>query len=180
MAADAGQGFDLGRNLDFLVEQLDALCSIHQNAAEGPDRLVPDKENHALRTPEVVLEMMADTAGIAHAAGRDDDLGRFVLVDGHGFLLADSKLQAGEHQRVNARTDFIPHLFVQIRGVTLQENACRLNGEGAVHIDREIAVPGDKTPCFDLADKIQDLLRPAHSKGGDDHIAAPVQDLLNP
>ena len=39
---------------------------------------------------------------------------------------------------------------------------------------------GDQAPLFDLADEIQNLLRPADGKGGNDHVAAPVQDFLNP
>ena len=58
------------------------------------------------------------------------------------------------------------------------EDAGRFNGQRTVDIDREIAVPFDQAPVFDLPDKIQHLLGAAHRKAGDDHIAATVQGAL--
>ena len=126
-----------------------------------------------------MLQVVADTAGVAHAAGGEDDLGGLVLVDGLGLLLADRQLQAGEHQRVHAGADGLLHLLVQKLGVALEEDGGGLNGQGAVHIHGEIAVAGDQTSLLDLPDEVQHLLGAAHSEGGDHQVAALIQGGLD-
>ena len=72
----------LAAHLDGLAEEFYLLRALHQRTAQGARRLVAHKEHRALRPPEVVLEMVADAPGFAHAAGREDDLGLGVKVDG--------------------------------------------------------------------------------------------------
>ena len=67
---------DLRADGDLLAEHLHALCPLEQVAAQRPGRLEADEHDAALRTPEVVLEVVADAARVAHAGGGDDDLGR--------------------------------------------------------------------------------------------------------
>jgi hypothetical protein len=50
----------------------------------------------------------------------------------------------------------------------------RLDGQRAVHIDRESVMSGDKALFLDLTDKVEDLLGPAHCKGRDHYIALAV------
>ena len=47
-----------------------------------------------------------------------------------------------------------PGILVKAVGVGIFEDAGRLNGKGAVDVDREIAVAGDQTLFFDLTDKV--------------------------
>ena len=126
-----------------------------------------------------MLQVVADTAGVAHAAGGEDHLGGLILVDGLGLLLADSQLQAGEHQRVHAGADGLLHLLIQELGVALEEHGGRLNGHGAVHIDGEISVAGDQAPLLDLPDEVQHFLGAAHGEGGDHQVAALIQGGLD-
>ena len=40
-------------------------------------------------------------------------------------------------------------------------------------------MPRDEAALLDLPDEVKHLLRPAHGKAGDDHVAAPVEGLLD-
>ena len=121
---------------------------------------------------------MADAACLAHAAGRDDDLGHPVGVDHPGLIAGHTDLQPRELDGVDALGQQRPGILVKAVGVGIFEDAGRLNGKGAVDVDREIAMAGDQTLFFDLPDKIEQLLSTAHRKAGDDHIAAPVKGAL--
>ena len=179
MAADAGQGVDLCFYLYGLVEKLDAFRTVHQDSAEGSHRLIADEKHRALRSPEVVLQVMAYTSRITHTAGRDDYLRRLVFIDGDGVLLCDGQFQPGKDQRVDSRPDRPAHVLIQIVRVALQEDPRGLDGERAVHIHREVTVSPDQLALFDLPDKIQNLLCSANREGGDDHVSAAIQGFLD-
>ena len=100
MAADAGKGVDLCFYLYGLVEKLDAFRTVHQDSAQGSHRLIADEKHRALRSPEVVLQVMANAARVAHTAGRDDHLRCLILIDGDGVLLCDGQFQSGKDQWV--------------------------------------------------------------------------------
>ena len=55
----------------------------------------------------------------------------------------------------------------------------RLDGQRAVHIDRESVMSGDKALFLDLTDKVEDLLGPAHCKGRDHNVSVTVQGPLD-
>ena len=54
-----------------------------------------------------------------------------------------------------------------------------LDGQRAVHIDRESVMSGDKPLFLDLTDKVEDLLGSAHRKGRDHDVSATVQGPLD-
>ena len=179
MAAHAGQHVDLGVDADLLIKKPDLFDPVHQQAAERPVRLVADEEDAALRPPEIVLEVVADTPGVAHAARGEDDLGGAVLVDGLGLQLCQRKLQPREEEGVHAVADHGLDVLMQELGVALEKDAGGLGGEGAVHIDGEVAVALDKVELLDLPQEKEHLLRAPHGKAGDDHVAAAVEGLLD-
>lgn len=94
-----------------------------------------------------MLEVVADAACLAHAAGRDDDLGHPVGVDHPGLIAGHADLQPRELDGVDALGQQRPGILVKAVGVGIFEDAGRLNGKGAVDVDREIAVAGDQ-PLF--------------------------------
>ena len=75
MARKARQLTDLCLHVDGLTEQLDIDGTIDQGAPQRSHGLIAHKKDRALRPPQIVLEVVADAACLAHAAGRDDDLG---------------------------------------------------------------------------------------------------------
>ena len=178
MTRKARQLTDLCLHVDGLTEQLDIDGAIDQGAPQRSHGLIAHKKDRALRPPQIVLEVVADAACLAHAAGRDDDLGHPVGVDHPGLIAGHADLQPRELDGVDALGQQRPGILVKAVGVGIFEDAGRLNGKGAVDVDREIAVAGDQPLFFDLPDKVEQLLGTAHRKAGDDHIAAPVKGAL--
>ena len=122
--------------------------------------------------------MVADAARLAHAAGREDDLRHAVRVDHAGFLAGHADPQPRESDGVDALLQQRKGLLVKAVRVGIFKNARCFDGQRAVNVHREVAVPLDKAFFFDLADEVEHLLRAAHRKAGDDHIAAPVEGAL--
>lgn len=58
--------------------------------------MVTDEHNGAFWPPEVVLQMVLDASGLAHAGCGDDYLGAIVEVDGAGFVAGDCELEPME------------------------------------------------------------------------------------
>ena len=137
---------DLGVDLHFLAEQLDFVDAFEQPAAERPGRLVADEQDRAFLAPEVVLEVVADAPGVAHAGGRKDDLGVRVGVDGDRVLLGFADAQAGELQRVLAAAHKVERFLVKAFAVVFAEDGRRFVGQRAVDIDLELAVAFDAPP----------------------------------
>ena len=178
VAGQTGQLADLRPHLDGLAEQFDIGSTFNEGAAQCADGLIAHKEDGTLRPPEVVLEMVADAAGLAHAAGREDDLRLPIGVDHPGFVAGHADPQAGALDGVDALGQQGAGRLVKTVGVGIPEDAGRLDGKRAVDVHREIAVALDQTFFLDLPDKIKQLLRAAHCETGDDHIAAPVEGAL--
>ena len=122
--------------------------------------------------------MVADAARVAHAGGGDDDLGRRVTVDGHGFLFRLADVQTRKLQGVPAALHQGEGFVVVALGKVFPEDRGGFARQRAVHKDREVFVALDTALGLDLADKIQKLLCAAHGKAGDDDIAALVERRL--
>ena len=67
MAADALYLLDVRLHINSLAEQLHLFLALDDASSESSHRLVTGKQNGAFRSPEIMLQMMADTAGVAHA-----------------------------------------------------------------------------------------------------------------
>ena len=78
---------DAGGDLDLVALDADGLGAVDQKAPERSLRLEADQQYGAGPVPQPALEMVADASGIAHAAGRNDDVkpgqlrDRLALVD---------------------------------------------------------------------------------------------------
>ena len=164
---------------DLVAEDLHALGTVVQLAAERADRLITHEQHRALRPPEVILQMVTDAAGVAHAARGEDDFRRFVVVERHGVLFRYGGVQVVKIQRVDAAADECAGLVVEKARVRLQENARGLIGERAVDIHGEVRVAVHHAGVLDLADEIQQLLRAADGERRDDHVAAAVERALD-
>ena len=70
-------------------------------------------------------------------------------------------------------------LLVQIAPQVAAEDGGGLLGQGTVHIHGEIRHGGHQALILDLPDEIQQLLGAAHGKGGDHHVAALAQGLVD-
>ena len=178
VAGHAGQLTDLGLYLDGLTEQLDRVHPFDEGAPQGAHGLKAHEQNGTFRPPQVVLEVVADASGFAHAAGGQDDLGRAVGVDHAGVLAGHADAQPRHVDGVDALFQQSAGLLVKAVGVCIPEDAGGLGGQRAVNVDRKIAVSLDKAFFLDLTQKIQHFLRAAHRKAGHHHVAAPVKGTL--
>jgi len=88
---------DLGPDGDLLAEELHRRDAVDEPPAQAAFRLEAHEDHGTLRPPQVVLQVVADAAGVAHAGGGNDDAGGLVLIEGPGFLAGLGDLQ-GSHQ----------------------------------------------------------------------------------
>ena len=105
---------DAGVDGDLLAEQLHRLGPLQQPPAQGALRLIAHKHHGALGAPQVVLQMVADAPGVAHAGGGDDDLGAAVHVQSLGLLGGLDQGEAGEGEQVVSPLEDLNGLLVQI------------------------------------------------------------------
>ena len=170
---------DLRVHRDVFAEELHGLRAVFQLPAERPLRLIAYEQDDVFLAPQVVFQMVADSARLAHAAGGEYDLGLGVGIDELGFVGGNGQLQSVKPDGVDALFQNGLRLVVKVRGVALQENSRRFHGQRGVHVHREMVVSRHQTPLLDLPDGVEHFLRPPHGKGGDDQIAAPVQRPLD-
>ena len=92
MAAHARELDDVRVHMNLFLEQFHFLRASDQRPSQCTDGLIADEENRTLLPPEVVLQMMLDSACIAHAACGYDDLRGFVEVDGFRLIGCNREL----------------------------------------------------------------------------------------
>ena len=114
--------------------------------------------------------MVADTAGVAHAGGGDDNLGGLVVVEGPGFLGGLGEGEAREGEQVLAPLDDGDGVVVQVALQVAGVNLGGLGGQGGVHIDLEAGQRLDQAVPLDLPQVVQQLLGAAYGEGGDDDV----------
>ena len=152
VAGKPGHLPDLGVDLHILAKQPHLVGALQQGASQRAGGLVAHKQDGAFLTPEVVLEVVADAASIAHARRRDDDLGGGVGIDGNGVLLGLADAQSGEGQRVLPGADQGQGVLVIALAVIFAENGGGAVGQRTVHIDGEPVVAVDAALGLDLPD----------------------------
>ena len=172
MGAESLEIDDFGPDSHLIAKQLHAFRALQQMAAQRAGGLEAHKHHGAFRTPQVIFQVMADAAGIAHAGGGDDDLGRGVRVQLLGLVGGLCQMQAGKIEHVGAVLYQCQRIIVQIAPQVAAEDGGGRLGQRAVHIHIKIGVGLHKALVLNLADEIQQFLRAAHRKGGDYHIAA--------
>ena len=177
--AEAGEVDDLGPDGHVLAEELDTVGPIQQVAAQGARGLEAHEHHGAVGAPEVILQMVADTARVAHTGSGDNDLGGLVHVQQLGLVYRLGQVQTGEAEHMGAVLHQRQSVLVQIAPQIAAENRGGLLGQRAVHVHREVLDGRDQIFVLDLADKVQQLLGAAHGEGGDDHVAALAQRLVD-
>ena len=65
---------------DLFAKQLHTLGPFQQGAAQCALTLKAHEHHGTLRAPQIVLQVVADAARIAHTGGRNNDLGRVVQI----------------------------------------------------------------------------------------------------
>ena len=164
MTREALQDLDLGTDRDRLPENPDFIGAVDNSPAGCSDRLVADKKNGALRTPQVVFQVMLDAARITHAGCRDDDLRLVIRIDCLRLIRRDRQIQTVELQRIDALSDKFHCLVIIALRTLFTEDLRRLNGKRGINIHREIRQLRDQVLFLDLTDEVQHFLCPAYGK----------------
>ena len=92
VAGGAVEHGDLRAHRDVLAEELHGLRAVFQLPAERTLRLIAYEQDDVFLAPKVVLQMVADSARLAHAAGGENDLGLGIGVDELGFVGGNGQL----------------------------------------------------------------------------------------
>ena len=122
---------------------------------------------------------MADTAGVAHTGGGNDDLGCRVHVQHLRFLARLDQVKVREGEHVRAVLDKLERLLIKITVQVAAEHSRRRLGKGRVDVHGEVRRRLDELLILDLADKVQKLLRAAHGERRDDDVAALAERLVD-
>ena len=80
MSGNACQQCHLGVNIDFLAQDLHCFGTVIDDSAQGSVGLISGKKNGVPFIPQVMFQMMPDTASFAHSAGGYDHLGCLVCI----------------------------------------------------------------------------------------------------
>jgi hypothetical protein len=81
MPRNARKLADLCPYFNLFTEELNTVSTVDYSTAGCAYRLVSYEQDGTLFSPQIVLQVMLDASGIAHAAGGDDDLRLFVVID---------------------------------------------------------------------------------------------------
>lgn len=179
VGAEALEIHHLGPDRHVLAEQLHGGHPVQQGPAQGARGLEAHEHHGTVRPPQVILQMVADAARVAHTGGGDDDLGGVVLVQGLGLVHGLRQMQAREVEHMGAVLHQLQSVLVQIAPQIAAENGGGAFGQGTVHVHGEIRHGGHQALILDLPDEIQQLLGAAHGKGGNHHVAALAQSLVD-
>ena len=179
MAADAVQFTDLRSHLDLLTKKLHLIRAFNDGPSQRSHCLITHEENRTFRPPEVVFQMVLDSACLAHAAGGKNHFRIRIKVDIFGIIAGDRGPKAVKTNGVDAFFHQLHGLFIVIVPHMLLEDRRRLQRQRTVHKDLEAVMIFHQMVLLDLSDEIQHLLGPAHGKGRNHQIAAPVKGPLH-
>ena len=123
---------------DLLAEEFDGLGAFQQPPAQRALRLVAHEHHGALAAPQVVLQVVTDTAGITHAGGGDNDLGPGVQVQGLGLVGGLNQSEPREGKQVFSAMEDGDGLFIQVAPQVPGVDLGGLGSQGTVHAHLEV------------------------------------------
>ena len=113
VAADACKGFYPCIHRDLIPVDLHTFCPVKYPSAQGPLSLIPYKEHRGVLLPQVVLQMMADSARLAHSAGRDHHLGALVSIELFRLFNAYVGVEPRENKGILSPFHNLFYLFIK-------------------------------------------------------------------
>jgi len=141
-----------------------------QQGTQRARRLVADQQHGGVAAPEVLLQVMADAPGVAHAAAGHDDGAAGETRDDLAFLHRLGEADVGPAEQVRHLRGVLQQVGV------LQEYLGRLDGERRVeehrHFGQFAAVEEDR-------EVEQQFLRALHGEDRDQQVAAALQRRLH-
>ena len=154
MAAESLNSLNMRLHVDGLAKEVHRPGPLLEGSSQRPHRLIAGKDHRALRPPQIVFQMMADTPRITHSRRGNDDLGPGIKVDSLGLLAAHRQLQPWEGNGVNPLLHQCPGLVVIAAQQILRKHMGGLHRQRTVHVDLKIIAALHHTVVLDFPDKI--------------------------
>ena len=151
MGGEALHIVNFSADADGLTHNLHFFRTINNLSAQGALSLEAGENYAAFLAPQIVLQMVQNTACVGHAAGGQDNLGAGGIINGHGFLSRSGKAQV-MHSNQAAPLHFIQRsrLFVVFLRIG-KGNGGGTVSHGAVHIDGHLG-------NFAFGDKLLEII----------------------
>lgn len=121
---------DFSLDSDFFAKKLDPVRPICQDTPKAAYRLKAHEDNRTFLPPQIVLQVMADPAGVTHAAGREDHLGNRILIEKLGFLCRLGQAQPVECQNIDSLPDQRGGFVIGVAAQVAAENLSGLPASG--------------------------------------------------
>ena len=102
VAADALQLLNPRFYLNGFSKQAHRIGSFQQGPSQRTIGLIPYKKDGTLLPPQIMFEMVADSARFAHTGGRQDHFGVIIKIDGLGFVAGNGQFQPGKADGIDA------------------------------------------------------------------------------
>ena len=176
--ADAGELLDLRIDADALAKEFDLLRAFHQGAAERTRRLESHEENRVCGVPKPVLEVVLDSARLAHTARGKDHLRACVGIDRHRLLARFRDRQPLKREGVDALLDKCARFVVITEIRVLQIDARGGVCQRAIDKHGEVFMSAHELFFLDVADEVQKLLCAPDGERRHDDAAAAVKGGL--
>ena len=125
--------------------------------------------------------MVLNASRLTHSAGRQDDLGRFIVVNCPGLLARNGEIHIREVDGVHAPLQKCQRLLIIIgpQRLPVVIDGRGLHRQWGVHPHREVAAVRNEISLLDFPDVIEHFLRSSDRKRRDDQIAALLERGLN-
>jgi len=168
------EDFDGGADVVGFAEDIDFAVTAAEFPAEGMFGAVADEEDGGGGVGDVVLEVVEDAAGFAHARGGDDDEGAFEAIEPFGIPGLADHGEAIEAEGVAFLEEFFVDVGVEAFRVEAEDFG-GADGEGAVDVDGHVrnAVFAEEFVQHD-----EELLGAFDREGRDDDLPVFLEGLV--
>ena len=160
---------------DFLAHHADALHAVHKAAPQTALRLIPGEENRGFRPPEVVFQMMENTPGVGHTAGRKNDSRAFGAIESLRLRRRLTNAKLRHLRKFSFPVQKLNCFFVEVLAV-FHKNPGSRDGQRAVQNDWHII---DTSRFPEFVKIIQECLRPSDGEGRNNQISASVHRIVD-
>src|SRR5262249_3577906 len=146
---------------------------LHKAPAECIGSLETDNQNRISRILNVVLQVMQDSAGLAHAARGNDHARSWTIVECNAFVDFLDIADALFAKQVGIFSQELPCFLVEalrMRAKDLRGPCCHWT----IDVDRQVRQPAG---IDELVQEVDDRLRASNSKSRDQQFAAALSGL---
>lgn len=174
VAGEGVEDFDGGAHAVGFAEDIDFAVTAAEFPSKGMFGAVAHEEDGGRGVGDVVLEVVEDAAGFAHARGGDDDEGACESVESFGILGLADHGEVIEAEGVAFLEEFLVDVGVEAFRVEAEDFG-GIDGEGTVDVDRDVrnAVLGKEFVQDD-----EELLGAFDREGRDDDLAVFLEGIV--